>query len=223
MDYRTEMPEYGAEATPSNSSEYLRALKRGNESRTPLDPASSPPAAPATIPAISPAPAAEKRKSPRYKCEGSAEFRTEGIDVRTWARVTDISRNGCYVEMQATSSVNTAVSMVLEVNGIRVRLKGTVRTSYPLLGMGIEFTEITDEDRIRLEELLLRLAGDVSPPPEIKSRQPTSVVPDLLMIMDAGAALNAVATFFQDNQALTREQFTELIGKSQNRDRGERR
>ena len=28
----------------------------------------------------------ERRINPRYKCEGSAEFRTEGSDVRTGAR-----------------------------------------------------------------------------------------------------------------------------------------
>ena len=37
----------------------------------------------------------EKRGEPRYKCEGSAEFRTDGFEVRTWARVTDLSRSGC--------------------------------------------------------------------------------------------------------------------------------
>jgi hypothetical protein len=51
----------------------------------------------------------EKRGEPRYKCEGSAEFRTDGFEVRTWARVTNLSRSGCYVEMQATSPLNTAV------------------------------------------------------------------------------------------------------------------
>jgi hypothetical protein len=39
---------------------------------------------------------AEKRRSPRYKCEGSAEMRELSCDVHTWATVTDISRHGCY-------------------------------------------------------------------------------------------------------------------------------
>jgi hypothetical protein len=226
MDFRTDMPEYGADATPGSNSEYLRALKRSNQARTPPGPASSPSTAPATIleNQPSPAPAAERRRSPRYKCEGSAEFRTEGIEVRTWARITDISRGGCYVEMQATSPLNTAVNMVIEVNGIRFRVKGTVRTCYPLLGMGIEFTEIADDDRKQLEELLLRLGGGASPPSAgLKSAPAIRPAPDLLMIMDPGAALNALARFFETNRALSREEFTELIGKSQNRDRGGQR
>ena len=31
MDSRTEMPEYGGEASPGSQSEYLRALKQSNE------------------------------------------------------------------------------------------------------------------------------------------------------------------------------------------------
>jgi len=39
---------------------------------------------------------AEKRRSPRYMCEGSAELREDGCDVRTWSTFTDIS---CTVAM----------------------------------------------------------------------------------------------------------------------------
>jgi hypothetical protein len=35
------------------------------------------------------------------------------------------------------------------------------------------------------------------------------------MIMDAGAALNALARFFQNNQTLTRSEFSLLVSKSQ--------
>ena len=98
--------------------------------------------------------ASERRRNVRYKCAGSAEFYTEGIDVRTRAAVSDISRSGCYVEMQATSPVHTLVDLFITVNGIGVRVKGVVRTSYPLLGMGIAFTEISpDRTTARLRVL----------------------------------------------------------------------
>lgn len=178
---------------PTSDSEYLRALTHPSSG--------------------------EKRDRPRYKCEGSAEFRTEGFDVRTWAQVTDLSRSGCYVEMQATSPLNTAVSMVIEVKGIRVHAKGTVETCYPLLGMGIAFTEIPDADVVHLEEILGQLAGGSPPHPEPESSAGTGS----LMITDISAALNAVAKFFQTNRTLTREEFAELIGKSQNHNGGRER
>ena len=92
------------------------------------------------------------------------EFQTQGIDVRTSAVVSDISRSGCYVELQATSPVNTSVDMLITVNGAGVRVKGVVRTSYPLLGMGIGFTNISKEAQVQLEELILSCAGGASPP-----------------------------------------------------------
>ena len=158
----------------------------------------------------------EKRGNPRYKCEGSAEFRTEGFDVRTWARITDISRSGCYVEMQATSPLNTPVNLLIEIKGMRFHAKGIVKTSYSLQGMGILFTEILDVDCVQLEEILRQLSRESSPGPEPKP----SAGPDLLMITNVSAALNAVAKFFQTNRSLTRDEFTDLIGKSQNQNGG---
>src|SRR5882724_236268 len=158
----------------------------------------------------------ERRRDVRYKCNGNAEFHTEGIDVRTRAAVSDISRSGCYVELQATSQVNTAVDMLITVNGFGVRVKGVVRTSYPLLGMGISFTEISKEAQVQLEELILSCSGGTSPfPSATNAAEPVAAVPDLLMIMDAGAALNALARFFQNNQTLTRAEFSLLVSKSQ--------
>jgi hypothetical protein len=66
---------------------------------------------------------AEKRRSPRYKCEGSAQLREEGCDVRTWSTFTDISLNGCYVEAQATYPAGTLLHMKLESNGIRLEIR----------------------------------------------------------------------------------------------------
>lgn len=156
----------------------------------------------------------ERRRDVRYKCNGNAEFHTEGIDVRTRAAVSDISRSGCYVELQATSQINAAVDMLITVNRIGVRVKGVVRTSYPLLGMGISFTEISKEAQVQLEELILSCSGGTSPL-STNAAEPVAAVPDLLMIMDAGAALNALARFFQNNQTLTRSEFSLLVSMSQ--------
>src|SRR2546423_12062368 len=78
-----------------------------------------------------------KRRAPRYKCEGSVELREEGCDVRTWATFTDIGLHGCYVDGQATYPAGTILNMKLEASGIRVETRGNVRVNYPYLGMGI--------------------------------------------------------------------------------------
>jgi hypothetical protein len=92
---------------------------------------------------------AEKRRSPRYKCEGSAEMRELTCDVHTWAAFTDISLHRCYVEAQATYPVGTVLQMKLAANGAKVEVTGNVRVSYPYLGMGIAFVNMTDENEAR--------------------------------------------------------------------------
>src|SRR5882672_12294888 len=95
----------------------------------------------------------EKRRSPRYKCEGSAELRQEASDVRTWATFTDVSMHGCYVEAASTYPVGTVVHVKLEANTFQVQATGKVRVTYPSLGMGIAFTDVSEIDRARLKEL----------------------------------------------------------------------
>ncbi len=160
---------------------------------------------------------AEKRRSPRYKCEGSAEMLEEGRDVHTWATFSDVSLHGCYVEAQATYPVGTVLHMKLEANGARVETKGSVRVSYPYLGMGVAFTEMSDENRIRLRELL----GTVSRPTAIMgpglasslpARGPLEVVPS---VADPAAALQALTEFFESRQMLMREDFLRILRQSQ--------
>jgi hypothetical protein len=178
--------------------EYFRALKRTNEG------------------IAAPAPQAypgDKRRNPRYKCEGSAEFRSEGSTVRTWATITDLSRSGCYVEMQATSPVDTVLSMTIEVASIRVGVKGVVRVSYPFLGMGIAFTEIFETDKAQFEELLIRLASGITGPAYQSEAKPEQGSSEMSNVSDPRNALKAVASFFQEHHTLTRDQFVELVEK----------
>lgn len=101
---------------------------------------------------------ADKRRAPRYKCEGSAQVREEGCDVHTWVTFIDVSIHGCYVEAQATYPADTVLHMKLEANGFRVETKGRVRVSYPYLGMGIAFEDISEENMSQLKRMLATLS-----------------------------------------------------------------
>lgn len=187
---------------------YLRALKQAD---TPS-------------PDLSPAPntgerfhGAEKRRSFRYKCEGSAEIREEGCDVRTWASFTDISLHGCYVEAQATYPAGTLLHMKLEANGIRLEIKGNVRVNYPYLGMGIAFVDVSEENQALLRQLLATISHPcVIMGPGIASTLaaagPLNSVP---LITDPGAAVQALIEFFENRQMLMREDFLRILQQSQ--------
>jgi len=159
----------------------------------------------------------EKRRSPRYKCEGSAEVREQGCDVRTWASFTDISLHGCYVEAQATYPAGTLLHMKLEANGIRVETKGKVRISYPYLGMGIAFEEISEENVGRLKQLLASLSRPcVIMGPGVNSPHPsTGPMEALPPITNPEAAIRALIEFFEIHQILVRDDFLKLLKKGQ--------
>lgn len=162
---------------------------------------------------------AEKRRSVRYKCEGSAEVREEGCDVRTWVTFTDVSLHGCYVEAQATYPAETVLHMKLEANGIRVESKGKVRVSYPYLGMGISFEEMSEENKDHLKRLLATLSHRcVIMGPGIASSLPSNGPLEAIpLISDASAAIQALVEFFESRQILMRDDFLRLLKKSQTR------
>jgi hypothetical protein len=163
---------------------------------------------------------AEKRRSRRYQCEGSVEMCEDGCDVRTWATFSDIGLHGCYVEAQATCPVGTVLHMKLEANGVRVETKGSVRVSYPYLGMGVAFGKISEENRARLRELLVTISRPiVIMGPGIASSLPASGPLDAVpLIAEPGAAVQALIEFFESRQMLMREDFLRILRKSQGTD-----
>ena len=200
----------------SSGSDYLRRLKRDLEYHSGF------PDSEARAPTGSaPAAGGERRRSPRDKCSGSAQFRIEGSDVHTWGTVTDISQNGCYVELMATFPVGANVDMQLELNGIRAHLKGEVRVSYPCLGMGIAFRDLSDENRVRLLEMLSSVSPAAPPvTPLVSEPPPASAVTPLALpiIINPAAALQALAEFFETHPKLSKEDFVRLLRKSQGLD-----
>jgi PilZ domain len=202
---------------------YLRALK---QSVKPFAAAQTTPTSQPT--AATPAPAspvtdagerfqgAEKRRSPRYKCDGSAEIREEGCDVRTWATFSDISLHGCYVEAQATYPAGTILHLKLEANGVRLETKGNVRVNYPYLGMGVAFVDMSDDNHARLRELLATITRPtVIMGPGIASSLPaTSPMEAVPLIADPAAALRALTEFFEHRQMLMREDFLRILRQS---------
>lgn len=159
---------------------------------------------------------AEKRRSRRFKCVGSAEMREEGSDVHTWAAFTDISLHGCYVEAQATYPAGTSLYLKLEANGIRVETKAVVRVNYPYLGMGIALVDISEENRARLKELLNSVSRSfVSMGPGLASPIEHSGTNAMPLISDPPAAVQALMTFFEGHLVLTREEFMNTLRRSQ--------
>jgi hypothetical protein len=96
-----------------------------------------------------------------------------------------------------------------------------VRVSYPFLGIGVAFRDVSDESVARLREMVRSLlpaahlgisaTGKVVTQPASQ----TSAGPSLPVIVDPTATLQAIVDFFEARHALTQEEFVQLVRKSQ--------
>ncbi len=209
----------------SDGADYLSALKRSGSPQA---------AGAATARASQPVPAgiqldeggpssranpahADKRKTPRYKCKGSARLQESGSAFSTRATFADVSMFGCYVETASPLRVGTVLGLKLEVNGFQVEATGEVRAAYPNLGMGISFIRISEKDRERLRELV----ASISRPSATLSAQGVTrglSIPQsdaLSAAANPSAALQAMRNFFENRHVMGRDEFLRILRKNQ--------
>jgi hypothetical protein len=194
------------------SVDYLRRLKTQG-----IDDAPSTPAAASSIvaPAAANSPGLkERRRSPRFHCSGSAEFRPEGSDVRMWGTLTDVSLHGCYVEMNNTFPVGTRVSLTLQALDIHVRVEATVRVTYPFLGMGMCFSEIEPGQQIQLEQFLAALLGQSSLTTPASAASPVASSSPSIPDVDSKILLHELRQFCGSHHLLSREEFYQIVKRA---------
>ncbi len=105
-------------------------------------------------PSTSPLPRPERRRYPRYTVEVQIELRQEGSDVPMRLHTTDLSRNGCYVQLLLPLSVGTKVQATLWLDGYPVVMRGRVVTRHPQFGNGIMFLEFEADAEHQLTRYL---------------------------------------------------------------------
>jgi hypothetical protein len=99
-------------------------------------------------------PHGERRRFPRAKVGIAIEFKPAGAAVASHTETADLSLIGCYVEMSFTLPVGTKLDLVLWVEDHRLPTKGIVVTHHPQFGNGIEFLDLSAEDRGKLAHFL---------------------------------------------------------------------
>jgi hypothetical protein len=155
---------------------------------------------------------AERRATPRYACQGSVQIHEENSEIGSWGSITDISLHGCYLETTATFPVGTKVRLQLELGGNRVESKGEVRVTYPFLGMGIVFRDITSQNRLRLGDMVLMAATEVRLVSRASEPPAAWVMPQ---VRDAQGMVDALSAFFTRKGSLSREEFTRIASSLQ--------
>ena len=98
---------------------------------------------------------ANKRQFPRQRVPFPIEIRDEkGVGSHMNTRSADISARGCYIETMMPLPVGKLLQITFWLDSERVRTPAIVRSCDGGVGMGIEFTGLDDETRLRLQRRL---------------------------------------------------------------------
>src|SRR6202050_3268353 len=110
---------------------------------------------PAEVLANMPAPTPDnRRRFQRHRISFPLEFRDERVNTPMRVNATDISGNGCYVETAMPLAVNTVLRLEFWIDQERISATATVCTRDPGVGMGIEFSGITEETKRKFQNHL---------------------------------------------------------------------
>jgi CheY-like chemotaxis protein len=133
-------------------------------------------------------------------------------------KLTDLSSGGCYVEMASPFPANTRVTLTMRLAKIESRVEGAVRLMHPEIGMGVEFTRTTHQQRKHLEKFVHALNDSkgahielMVEPEGMNDSEPISSKPAVLDEIE-----DPLLELFQRNADLTAEEFRRELRKQAN-------
>jgi hypothetical protein len=97
---------------------------------------------------------AEKRRGPRYTFIASAELIEEGADVRIASRVSELSLNGCYLDMMNPFPTGTMVLVRITAGDAFFEAKAKIVYSQPNMGAGLSFLQVAPDSQAVLKRWL---------------------------------------------------------------------
>ena len=82
-------------------------------------------------------------------------------------KLTDLSLGGCYLEVSSPFPAKTRVMLSMKVGDLRIQAEGVVRVLHAEVGMGVEFTRNTSEQRAQVEKFIQALISSDGQIPNI--------------------------------------------------------
>jgi hypothetical protein len=106
----------------------------------------------------------ERRSATRFPCDLGVQVGQSGSDMKTWARSTDISETGCYIDTACPLPSGKFFVLTLFLGSETIIVPSEVRTSFPSIGMGVQF-QFTNEDDFAVLSRYLRQKFGLQPVP----------------------------------------------------------
>src|ERR1700685_2621950 len=105
----------------------------------------------------------ERRVHPRYSLSAEAEIVESKSRTKMSARVSDLSRVGCYVEMMSPFPLGAQVKMRIMKNKTPFLAQASVAYAAEGMGMGVKFAALEPAQVLMLEKWIRELSGTSSP------------------------------------------------------------
>ena len=99
----------------------------------------------------------ERRRHPRYRCQNSIEIHVHD-GASFWGTIAELSLGGCYVEMAIPIQVDTKLKVVMWIDQAKVAAEAEVAHFTPGFGVGIRFTQVSEQDLDIIRRYLENLA-----------------------------------------------------------------
>lgn len=100
-----------------------------------------------------------RRKSARFRATGHAKIQEVGAPSGQWANLHDLSEGGCYVETSTPLPPHTQVDITVHIDELQINAKGVITVKHALVGMGVEFTDVSPLNRERLQRAMANLVA----------------------------------------------------------------
>lgn len=150
----------------------------------------------------------EKRNAPRYPFSPAAEVMDVQANTQISGRLSDISRNGCYVDTISPFAKDAAVTLKVTRDGVSFTTQAKVVYSTIGMGMGLLFTTAEPEQLLVLGSWLSELSGGkaaaaAGAPTLVPQSQPTNGDDhDLRSILGELIALLNIKNLLNDSEGM---------------------
>src|ERR1051325_11501998 len=140
----------------------------------------------------------------------SPEFEEEDPPVA--GKLTDLSLGGCYMELAVPFPLRSRVSLSMSAASSKLQIPGVVRVAHTDVGMGVEFTRNTDEQRQQVETFLQTLMQSGTGVPELLV-QPEGLEPMEASTVSETALEDPLLELFRTKASVPVEVFQEELRK----------
>jgi c-di-GMP-binding flagellar brake protein YcgR len=132
-------------------------------------------------------------------------------------KLTDLSLGGCYLETGSPFPVRTRIILSMEVAAAQIRAEGVVLVMHPELGMGVEFTQTTEQQREHVEKFIHALTNSNGAPPELLvAPEGLDIVESAVVAKIAGAPEDPLLELFRKKSNLAPDAFQIELRRQRN-------